>query len=344
MKRVTITFADREIEFVDREVAIRQIKQFAEEGTFPVYVIYGPEGCGKTALLQQAKVILEEEFGYRVIYVNPLAEEAEKVLQFTSSIEDIVREVFSLFPEPYSRIVDVAINVASRVLRKLGEVKLAVLMDDIFQAVGLDKAERYVKILLNLIEWPPRKYEKIVVLVTSSEGITKSRVGRHSWADLFTIWNMSREGFRELYEKLPGEKPDFESIWKLTGGNPRYLERLYRAKWDVNKVIDYIVRSRGLYRFVAGLDEHEISILRESLENPDVLFWRIREAPRLIDKLVELNLIVDVFDRKDYLWFDFPPPERDPELGIGKYYAWQTPLHKEAIRRALEAVESKRLF
>jgi len=33
--------------------------------------------------------------------------------------------------------------------------------------------------------------------------------------------------------------------------------------------------------------------------------------------------------------YDHPPPERDPELGISKYTAWQTPLHREAIGRAL---------
>mgnify|MGYP001772883163 CR=1 FL=1 len=31
-----------------------------------------------------------------------------------------------------------------------------------------------------------------------------------------------------------------------------------------------------------------------------------------------------------------PPPEKSLELGIGKYVAWQTPLHREAIRKVLE--------
>jgi hypothetical protein len=37
-------------------------------------------------------------------------------------------------------------------------------------------------------------------------------------------------------------------------------------------------------------------------------------------------------------WIDQPPPERDPELGIGKNVAWQTPIHREAVRRALREV------
>ena len=39
--------------------------------------------------------------------------------------------------------------------------------------------------------------------------------------------------------------------------------------------------------------------------------------------------------RYEYLWVDEPPPERDPELGVGRNVAWQTPLHREAVRRAL---------
>ncbi|MCC6056427.1 MAG: AAA family ATPase, partial [Desulfurococcaceae archaeon] len=36
------------------------------------------------------------------------------------------------------------------------------------------------------------------------------------------------------------------------------------------------------------------------------------------------------------LWVDQPPPQKDPGLGIGKYIAWQTPLHREAVRKALQ--------
>jgi hypothetical protein len=30
-----------------------------------------------------------------------------------------------------------------------------------------------------------------------------------------------------------------------------------------------------------------------------------------------------------------PPPKRDPEIGVGWHAAWQSPLHREAVRRAL---------
>jgi len=63
-----------------------------------------------------------------------------------------------------------------------------------------------------------------------------------------------------------------------------------------------------------------------------------KEVPEeLKAMLIEKNLVVyDLYSRNPELWVDEPPPERDPELGIGRHVAWQTPLHKEAVKRAIE--------
>ena len=341
MKRVRLRFAKGlEVEFTDRQQAVRQIEEIGERGTYPVYLVYGPEGCGKTALLLQARSILEEDFGYHVVYVNPLAEERDKTLLYTPTISDIVREVLGALPDPYSRIVDAAIAIASSVLKRFRKPRLALLMDDVFQAVGVDKAERYVKILLNLIEYPPGDYERIVTLVTSSEGVTRERVGRHSWADMFILWNMPRMGFRELYDAIPGGKPPFEDVWRWAGGNPRLLAKLYEIDWSVERVVDSIVRGKRLEHLVASLGNRELEILAETVNDPDALFKRLREpeAQSLERKLIENNLVIEVWSRDGHGWIDTPPPEKDPELGIGRYIAWQTPLHRETVRRALARV------
>ncbi len=70
------------------------------------------------------------------------------------------------------------------------------------------------------------------------------------------------------------------------------------------------------------------------MDDPDVLMSR--EGIPLMNKLIELNLALDISGRKPYLWIDQPPPEKDPELGIGRHVAWQTPLHREAVKRTLE--------
>jgi len=323
-----------EVEFVDRDVALRQLREVAERGTrFPL-VVYGPEGCGKTALLRQAVEVFKE-WGYSVVYVNPLGGER---LVATDDLRDVVkrtwREVLGGVVNP-AALVDLALAVASRALKR-GKKKIAILADDVFQAVGVDRAEQLVKSVLNIIEYPPADYDSVVALVASSEGVTRGRVGRHDWASLRLMWNMSREGFEELYRLLPSPKPPFDEAWRWAGGNPRYLGRLYEAGWDPAVVAREVAKARGLWDFVKRRGAREVEWLRRAVEDPDVLYDG--EAPEaLVEGLAEMNLVVRLWDRDPRGWVDAPPPERDLELGIGRHYAWQTPLHREAVKVALES-------
>jgi len=341
MGRVKLRFTrDLEVEFKDRDRALQQVERIAEKGTLFPIVIYGPEGCGKTSLLKQAEVVLEEH-GYHVIYASPLEERAEEILSYTPTVGQIAREVLKAFPEPYSRIADVAITIAREVMKRLRKPRVALLLDDIFQAIGVDKAEIYVKTLLNLIEYPPGDYENIVILVSSSEGATREKIGRHNWATIKILWNMSKEGFKELYDVIPGGgKPDYETLWKLTGGNPRYLKKLREASWSIDTAVKSMIKERKLDIFTGTLSREELEVLRQVVRDPDHLVEQLREKPaqELERKLTELNLIIYMHDRDEYFWIDQPPPEKDQELGIGRYYAWQTPLHREAVRIALELV------
>jgi len=49
---------------------------------------------------------------------------------------------------------------------------VALLVDEVFQSIGIERAKIYTKMLLNLIEHPPGDYEKIVAVVTTSEGVS----------------------------------------------------------------------------------------------------------------------------------------------------------------------------
>ena len=56
-----------------------------------------------------------------------------------------------------------------------------------------------------------------------------------------SMWNMPKEGFQQLYEKLPGPKPSLDDVWRWTGGNPYMLRELYVKRWDVEKVVKGVV-------------------------------------------------------------------------------------------------------
>jgi energy-coupling factor transporter ATP-binding protein EcfA2 len=333
VKRIRLRFDDLQIEFTDRDRALSQVSEWADRGTGNPVVIFGPEGCGKTAFLLQAAAMLKE-MGYDVFYLHPL----DKI--FEAEIEEVdVKRAFidlaqrAIAEDALGRVAWAVFDFVREVLKRR-KSKMAVIADDVFQAIGLNRAAIYVKGLLNMIEHPFYNYEKMVVLVATSEGLTRYEIGRHRWAYILPMWNMNKEGFEQLYQKIPGPKPPLEEAWKLTGGNPYILRELYRKQWNVNSVAIGIIEAKDLRDFVTTLKEEERIWLKEAIEDPDTLYTR--ERMPILHKLVEMNLAVSsMYNRIPYLWIDTPPPEKNLELGIGKYAAWQTPLHREAIRRVL---------
>jgi energy-coupling factor transporter ATP-binding protein EcfA2 len=333
VKRIRLRFDDLQIEFTDRDRALSQVSEWADRGTGNPVVIFGPEGCGKTAFLLQAAAMLKE-MDYDVFYLHPL----DKI--FEAEIEEVdVKRAFidlaqrAIAEDALGRVAWAVFDFVREVLKRRKR-KMAVIADDVFQAIGLNRAAIYVKGLLNMIEHPFYNYEKMVVLVATSEGLTRYEIGRHRWAYILPMWNMNKEGFEQLYQKIPGPKPPLEKAWKLTGGNPYILRELYRKQWNVNSVAIGIIEAKDLRDFVTTLKEEERTWLKEAIEDPDMLYTR--ERMPILHKLVEMNLAVSsMYSRIPYLWIDTPPPEKDLELGIGKYAAWQTPLHREAIRRVL---------
>ena len=109
-----------------------------------------------------------------------------------------------------------AVFVFTREILRRRRRKVAVIADDVFQAIGQDKAAAYVKGLLNMIEHPQYKYENMVVLVATSEGASRREIGRHRWARPMPMWNMARDGFLHLYEK----SRDRSLPSKRLGGGP----------------------------------------------------------------------------------------------------------------------------
>jgi len=336
MKRVRLPFAPGlEVEFADRDRGVQQTLEWGERGTRSPIVVFGPEGCGKTAWLKQAAELLREG-GYHVVYVNPLQKEFlahTDAREVAGALAEIIAKASGRVE---AELAYAAFN-AARELVRMKKRRVAVLVDDAFQAIGLDRAASYVKSLLGLIEYPPESYDRIVAIAATSEGVSRSEIGRHRWAELAPMWNMGREGFEELYEQIPGPKPNVEEAWRLTGGNPWVLAQLHEAGWRPEKVVEALAERKKLALFAGSLSGEEREWLRQAVEDPDTLF--ARERIPLMEKLAEYNLIVDSIPRREnWLWIDQPPPEKDLEIGVGKRVAWQTPLHREAVKRALTEV------
>jgi hypothetical protein len=333
VKRVRLKFAPRlEVDFVDRDRAVEQVYEFAEKGTRTPVVVYGPEGCGKTAWLKQAVEIFREQ-GFDVMYINVLQREHAVYTDVKEVIDRIAEAVTDITGYAPIKLADLIVLLANQLLKKWRKKKIALLMDEVFQAIGIDKAEIYTKMLLNLIEYPPESYENIVIIVATSEGLSRWRIGRHRWGWLIPMWNMGRKGFEELYERIPEPKPDFDTVWRLTGGNPYIFSQLYAIGWRIDKTIDTLMDEKSIS---PSLINKWREWLEKAVEDPDTL-WSPDTPQDLINELTARNLIVySLRDRNPELWIDEPPPEKDPEIGIGRHVAWQTPLHREAVKKALE--------
>jgi len=336
-KRIKLPFAKGvEVEFCDRERGLQQVEELAKRGTrFPV-VVFGPEGCGKTAWLKQAVEALKD-LNFNVIYFNPMRREflAEVGIK---SIEERVVELLRRADSAHALagFLGYVVDFAKEAI-KLGRRKLAVMVDDAFQYVGDREAALFVKGLLEVIEHPPERYENIVAIATTSEGLSRREIGRHLWAKMMPMWNMSKRGFEELYEKVPGPKPRLEDAWVITGGNPRILSQLYEVEWDVDMVVAWLVRAKELTKdFVKKWRAH----LEKVVKDPQSL-WEEDFPSEFGEELIAKNLIVyNMYERDPRFWIDEPPPERDEELGIGRDVAWQSPLHREAVKRAMERYQS----
>jgi len=330
--RVRLRFADLTIEFVDREKALRRVEEWVKGVLAQPVVVFGPEGCGKSAWLRQAAEVLKEH-GFEVIYVDVTHREYVTHTDVREVIEKISEIVASATGFTPIKLADIVVVLAKELLRRWRKKKIALLIDEVFQAIGLDKAEVYVKMLLNLIEYPPAEYEKIIAVIATSEELSRWRIGRHRWALLKPMWNMPRRGFEELYEKIPEPKPNFDDIWKLTGGNPYALLKLYQSTWASNRAVSEFVADKNLApSFVRKWRKW----LELAVEDPDSL-WSPDVPEELVNELISRNLIVYfLHDRDPYFWIDEPPPERDLEVGVGRHVAWQTPLHREAVKLVLK--------
>ena len=144
------------------------MKEWAEGGTYPVQVIYGSEGCGKTAWLRQSIELLRE-LGFEVVYVNPINKEVYVEFNVVGLREEFMRLVKeALAQNALGKLVWLAFDIAKELI-KATRGKIAVIVDDVFQILEVKETAIYVKALLDLVEYPPEHYEKIITIAATRE-------------------------------------------------------------------------------------------------------------------------------------------------------------------------------
>jgi hypothetical protein len=140
VRRVKLSFAsDVEVEFCDRGRALQQVEELARRGTrFPI-VVFGPEGCGKTAWLKQTAELLRE-LGYEAIYVDPMRRDFVVCTDVKELVEKFAEAASEAIGVAQLKLAILAIDAIKWLVSKWRRGRVAVLVDDAFQAIGRDVA------------------------------------------------------------------------------------------------------------------------------------------------------------------------------------------------------------
>jgi len=127
VRRITLNLLPGlEVEFVDRDRALAQVVEWAEKSTRWPVVVFGPEGCGKTAFLRQAAEALGE-LGYDVFYIDPL----HRFFTAHTDVGEVVRRLAEAASEAFGiaqlKLATLALDVGRELLERWGRRRVAVL-------------------------------------------------------------------------------------------------------------------------------------------------------------------------------------------------------------------------
>lgn len=209
-------------------------------------------------------------------------------------------------------------------------------VDDVSRAIGLDKIEWYIKWIYELMNKLNNEYKlkTINIVVATSEGLSRRLAARHSYTHIVLIWNLDRKSFEELFYKLnPPASVEYEDVWSLLGGNPRKLIDLAEQfKWDIDRMLkNHIPIAREIVRLTAskGLLK-ELKLLAEDIISAEKI---LSEKMIMIEEILEERNIILYKDWITITNNEIPP---QPEIGVGKHIAWQTPIYRDTIIKTIK--------
>jgi len=317
------------VEFVNRVEELRYLTKLADRGFYPILYIYGSEGCGKTRLLKELRSRLGSE--YSIIYIDALAVgPLESAIYAPQEVVNIAKGIISEVGGAMGKVVaELLPLVMSRVTEKLvirGK-KIIVIVDDVARPLGVDIIELYAKKLLEVLENLLEKgASSVLIVATTSEGLSRSKLLRHRYARVEMLWNLPNDAAEELAKKLGAPNEVIYDVITLTGGNPGAIYELSYVSWDINEWVRRSIRKR-LEDTLRHLTVDEKEFIKEVVDDVD----KLPSHKGLTLKLMEYNLITPV----DRPALGYTPPI-DKELGIGVEWAWQLPIYKEVLKELTE--------
>lgn len=335
-RKTFIRIGGYKIEFVDRVDEINGLKSWVERGAPFIYFIYGPEGCGKTALLNYFLNIVDKDVVK--IYINAIERSdpysallSPNISRIKDIVEDVVEKMGGFIGSALAHAVNLVVEkIASKI--KLKDKRLVIMVDDVVQGIGLNEVEGYMKWLYELVPKISEKYGlmTVTVIATTSEGLSRRLVERHTYSLTYLIWNLPKEDYVRLAEQLnPVSRGIVEETWRLTGGNPRALIQIALAYgWNIDKWIREMEErlSETVVKVKSLKLESEFKKIIEDIDiihlEPDQNMFKLREI------LEKENLII--YKYKTTLTETRLRENR--ELGIGKYYAWQIPAYMKVLK------------
>ncbi len=322
------------IPFIDRSEELSILMRYAEVGHYPIFFIFGPEGCGKTRLLKEFIKYLKSREDYLVTYLDALE---------SSSVEEALvgpKELLELAISTTSSVIGESVgsvlakllpHLIRRVFGSLVKGKHVVIaVDDVARPLGTHLVETYTKKLLDLTEWLlSRGATSVLVIATSSEGSTYEYLYRHNYVNIQTLWNLSEGASYELLKVLKAPEELWRTIHRYSGGNPRTIIELSTLSWSKEEHLRRLKRRYGpvLQRVIVKYSTH----LKEALEDIDTLI----NYPELTKVLIDANLVTPI--TRPCLG---TTPPISKELGIGRYYAWKIPAYRELLKEILEELHS----
>lgn len=352
------------MKFVNRVKEINALKNWCSHFRYTPLYIYGPEGCGKTRLLREFVKMFNSFFNDGIaIYVDALEDkDIRKALLTSTNIMktlnilkaglEVIKDLVSAkvpIGEALAGSTSLLLDVIADKLygKNLKDKHILIIVDDVVNAIGLGKIEWYIKYLYELMQKLNEEYrpEAINFIVTTSEGRSLDLVTRHTYVGVRLLWNLDRNAFEELfYELNPPSNIRFEDIWLMFGGNPRKLIDLAeKYSWNINVMLnDYIELSKRIIS--ETVREGLLDMLKLTIDNVDTLYSLPFTEPGKggeISKLEEILINNNTIIWKSWTMLHSEGISKDPTIGIGEYYAWQSPLYKNVLANLLEKLTPK---